>query len=157
MSHRLQLSPVYINPADEPASLLVLRSKKNYLFHCPLLSTIFTTQSSLHNCKNTLSDPTMKQAYLILTLAAAASAYVGEICGNPTKGYGTCENTAKYCTPKGGTSPSGLCPDDPEDIKCCIYPICYNEEYSNGKCVDKSEYNCQGSYVAYVYIPRERD
>jgi hypothetical protein len=98
---------------------------------------------------------TMHSNLSILALAGLASAYLGEICGGPSVGYGTCEETAKWCEPRGGESPPNYCPDDVSSIRCCIYPICYNKDYYNGKCVDTSEYNCAsiGGYLQSGLCP----
>jgi len=97
----------------------------------------------------------MKQAIFLLSLAAAASAYVGELCGNPTAGYGVCENKNTWCgtNAHGGTAKPGYCLSDPEPIECCFNPICLNTVESHGTCFYVPSGDCdlqKSSYEPYV-------
>ena len=132
-----------------PSSCLALRLKN----HALLLS--FSPKYFVCSPSHKI-HPTMHSPLYLLALAGISSAYIGEICGGPSAGgYGTCEETTSWCKPRGGESPSGYCPSDPDSVRCCIYPICYNEDYYNGKCVDTSEYNCAstGGYLQAGLCP----
>jgi hypothetical protein len=132
-----------------PTSYLVFRVKTS-LFFSYLASTKILPLQPSHKIHRT-----MHCSLSLLAIAGLASAYIGELCGGPYVGYGTCEETTSWCKPSGGESPSGYCTSDPDPIRCCIYPICYNEEYYNGKCVDTSKYNCAstGGYLQAGLCP----
>ena len=76
------------------------------------------------------------QIFSALLLAGAALAVNGPCTSNNTPGV--CISTTS-CTDSGGTYQSGLCPDDPTDIKCCVKPSCG----SGGNC--RFESQCSGS------------
>lgn len=85
----------------------------------------------------------MKSLFVAFALAASASAYLGELCGDGSLGYGTCEEVP-WCTANAATNGTtteiltGFCPDDDYGIKCCVYPRCGG----SGICVDTSELDC---------------
>ncbi|KAI9798409.1 MAG: hypothetical protein M1833_004803 [Piccolia ochrophora] len=62
---------------------------------------------------------------------------VGDSCKAP-EGKGTCQNTSKC---KGISYPTGLCPNDPNDVQCCVNIKC-NADGGSGYCRSKSNNGC---------------
>ncbi|GKT52289.1 uncharacterized protein ColSpa_12470 [Colletotrichum spaethianum] len=54
--------------------------------------------------------------------------------------YGTCQKVTK-CKSLNGYTKTNLCPNDPDDVKCCFYPDCN----SNGFC-QRDSISCSGTY-----------
>ncbi|TDZ67332.1 putative secreted protein [Colletotrichum trifolii] len=71
---------------------------------------------------------------------SSAFAAIGSYCTDSKGNIGTCQKTSK-CKSLDGTIRSNLCPNDPNDVKCCLYPECN----SNGIC-KKDTLSCSGSY-----------
>ncbi|KAG0138828.1 hypothetical protein HOY82DRAFT_5905 [Tuber indicum] len=85
---------------------------------------------------------------LILSLAAAAGASpveqlfgraVGDRCSGP-EGTGTCQSTSKC---NGISYPQSLCPNDPDDIQCCVEIPC-TVSAGTGFCRSTSHDGCSG-------------
>ncbi|KAF9921397.1 hypothetical protein FBU30_008617 [Linnemannia zychae] len=103
-----------------------------------------------------------------LTLAApcvallAASAMAANTCliisrlpGTGITTPGLCVPT-RTCTADGGSYYSGWCPNDPPDVKCCLYGDCHVPGVGDGFCAPTSM--CLGngkSYPGYCGGPRE--
>lgn len=69
----------------------------------------------------------MKTSTLITTLAVAAAgvnAAIGSTCKDSKGNVGTCQKTS-WCNSRKGTYKSDLCPKDPENVKCCFEPNCW--------------------------------
>ena len=77
---------------------------------------------------------------LILTLLAIISTTFAATNGQCSGRSGICISTSS-CSQSGGTSYSGKCPNDPNDIKCCDNIPC-TADGKSGKCVFTSE--CDG-------------
>ncbi|KAF7337216.1 hypothetical protein MSAN_02274000 [Mycena sanguinolenta] len=77
----------------------------------------------------------MKFSTLLVLVASIAStqAAVNGPCtgGGLASGVGVCISTSS-CSAGGGTIHSGLCPDDPEDIKCCTKSPCTSSSLGGG-------------------------
>ena len=58
-----------------------------------------------------------------LLLPALALAAINEPCYGPSGRAGVCITTSD-CSAAGGTSISGACPSDPDNVKCCSKPTC---------------------------------
>lgn len=88
----------------------------------------------------------MKSLLAAFALVTAATAYIGEICGDSAYNYGVCEDVS-WCTENAATKGeppniiSGFCPNDPDDVKCCLFPYCGG----SGICVDTSTWDCSGA------------
>ncbi|KAF4628141.1 hypothetical protein G7Y89_g10006 [Cudoniella acicularis] len=89
---------------------------------------------------------------LLSLLVSFATAYIGELCFNGDAS-GTCELTSWCADHHGSDSIVGLCPKDPNDVRCCFYPDCVGH---SGKCDILGDLGCVGSYVA-GYCPGPDD
>ncbi|KAF7352194.1 putative d-alanyl-d-alanine carboxypeptidase protein [Mycena venus] len=79
----------------------------------------------------------------LFSIASTQAAVNGPCTGSGlTTGTGVCISTSK-CTAKGGTVNNGLCPDNPDDIKCCTKAPCTNA--SLGGCVFRFTSSCTGN------------
>ncbi|KAI6380122.1 hypothetical protein MCOR25_001773 [Pyricularia grisea] len=73
---------------------------------------------------------------IISLLASTAMAAVGDLCVAQNS-IGTCQTTT-FCSNRGGTAPVvGACPNDPSNVKCCLYPRCSS---TLGFCMSTSDY-----------------
>ncbi|EFQ31150.1 uncharacterized protein GLRG_06294 [Colletotrichum graminicola M1.001] len=74
-----------------------------------------------------------------LSLSGALAA-IGSYCKDSKGNYGTCQKVNK-CKSLNGYTKTDLCPNDPDDVKCCFYPDCN----SNGFC-QRDSLSCSGTY-----------
>ncbi|OHE99972.1 hypothetical protein CORC01_04619 [Colletotrichum orchidophilum] len=89
----------------------------------------------------------MKVSALVSALfVSGALAAIGGYCHDSKGNYGTCQKTSK-CSSLNGYTKTGLCPNDPADVKCCFYPDCN----SNGFC-QKDTLSCSGSYSTWALL-----
>ncbi|KAL0940318.1 glycoside hydrolase family 24 protein [Colletotrichum truncatum] len=70
----------------------------------------------------------------------AALADIGDYCKDSKGNIGTCQLTSK-CNKLDGTIVKNLCPNDPDNVRCCFYPSCNG----NGIC-KKDTLSCAGAY-----------
>ncbi|PMD31741.1 hypothetical protein L207DRAFT_519090 [Hyaloscypha variabilis F] len=78
----------------------------------------------------------MKFSLLALpALLPCTLAYIGELCGNTNDGIGTCELNSWCNANSGRHNIANLCPNDPDDVMCCFYPLC---DGGTGYCMDAS-------------------
>ncbi|KAK2058196.1 hypothetical protein LY76DRAFT_514754, partial [Colletotrichum caudatum] len=61
-------------------------------------------------------------------------------CKDSKGNYGTCQKVSK-CDSLNGYTKTNLCPNDPDDAKCCFYPDCN----SIGFC-QRNSLSCSGTY-----------
>ncbi|KAN0104236.1 hypothetical protein V8E51_009981 [Hyaloscypha variabilis] len=101
----------------------------------------------------------MKFSILVLPIYIGLSkAAIGDLC-TPDGGItvGTCELTSWCSDNKGYDKISNLCPNDPDDVKCCFSPLCY---HGQGSCEDKATFTqcvkLGGHYLA-GYCPGPTD
>ncbi|KAI7920629.1 hypothetical protein M0657_006478 [Pyricularia oryzae] len=73
---------------------------------------------------------------IISLLASTAMAAIGDLCVAQNI-VGTCQTTT-FCSNRGGTAPVvGACPNDPSNVKCCLYPRCSS---TPGSCMSTGDY-----------------
>jgi len=82
----------------------------------------------------------MRLNFVLLALAALPSVF-GAVNGRCSSGNGVCVTT-QSCTNAGGTYKSGLCPNDPNNVKCCNKPKCVTSDGQVGSCMFTS--SCTG-------------
>ncbi|KAF7352191.1 Glycoside hydrolase family 24 protein [Mycena venus] len=81
---------------------------------------------------------------LLFSMASTQAAVNGPCTGGGlASGTGVCISTSK-CTASGGTVHNGLCPDDPNDIKCCTKAPCTSASLGGGVCRFTS--SCTGNH-----------
>jgi len=91
-------------------------------------------------------------AVVILYLALPSKADIGDKCrGTGSNVAGTCQYTSR-CT--SGFTTVGDCPEDPNDIRCCITTSCKSNK---GICLDKSVNSCSGGHYEKGYCPGGND
>ncbi|KAK7062368.1 glycoside hydrolase family 24 protein [Favolaschia claudopus] len=83
---------------------------------------------------------TVLLASLALTRAAVNGPCTG---GGLAAGTGVCISTSS-CTAKGGTVHNNLCPNDPDNIKCCTKAPCTSASLGGGICRTTS--TCTGNH-----------
>ncbi|KAF7337211.1 hypothetical protein MSAN_02273500 [Mycena sanguinolenta] len=110
-----------------------------------------------------------------LILFASVTSTLAAVNGPCSSGPGVCISTSS-CTAGGGSYTSGLCPWDPNDIKCCTKAPCgstgglceftskctgnhyyvsgsiVDEAYNSGLCPGPSDFKC-----CLPCVPRKRD
>jgi len=91
---------------------------------------------------------------LNLIVTALIPAALGYVNGPCSKGNGVCVSTSS-CTRDGGTYVSGLCPNDPANIKCCNKPKCVTNTGLVGTC-EFTKY-CTNGKVYAGYCPGGSD
>ncbi|KAF8148772.1 hypothetical protein K438DRAFT_2087080 [Mycena galopus ATCC 62051] len=80
---------------------------------------------------------------LLVSIASTQAAVNGRCTGGGlAAGVGVCISTSS-CSEGGGTSLTGLCPDDPENIKCCVKSPCTSSALGGGEC--RFTNTCTGS------------
>ncbi|KAL8336483.1 hypothetical protein RB601_000345 [Gaeumannomyces tritici] len=77
-------------------------------------------------------------------LAGLSTAAINDLC--QAQGYqGTCQTTT-WCGNRGGSQPVvGACPNDPNNVKCCLFPRCSS---SRGYCMGTASGLCSTSFVS---------
>ncbi|KAF7337188.1 Lysozyme [Mycena sanguinolenta] len=80
---------------------------------------------------------------IIVLLASFTTATWAAVNGPCSSGPGICISTSS-CSAGGGVSTSGLCPSDPEDIKCCTKAPCASVSLGGGRCQFTS--TCTGNH-----------
>ncbi|KAF7335233.1 hypothetical protein MSAN_02333700 [Mycena sanguinolenta] len=80
----------------------------------------------------------MLSVFVFFALVATTLAAENGPCSS---GPGVCISTSS-CTAGGGSYTSGLCPNDPDDIKCCTKAPCASASLGGGQCLFTS--NCTG-------------
>ncbi|WDK10605.1 hypothetical protein CGRA01v4_01884 [Colletotrichum graminicola] len=83
-----------------------------------------------------------------LSLSGALAA-IGSYCKDSKGNYGTCQKVNK-CKSLNGYTKTDLCPNDPDDVKCCFYPDCN----SNGFC-QRDSLSCSGTYFTAWFLDAE--
>jgi len=83
----------------------------------------------------------MRLNFVLLAFAALPSVF-GAVNGRCSSGNGVCVST-QSCSKAGGSYVSGLCPNDPNNIKCCNKTRCVTSEGKVGSC--KFTSNCSGT------------
>jgi len=89
----------------------------------------------------------IKLLALIASAAPAAYAAVGDACYLSPSKPGACINTAE-CSRHGGTYRSGLCPNDPANVKCCFVQKVMtlpNGKHRKGTC--RNVWDCNSNRV----------
>ncbi|KAF7335228.1 D-alanyl-d-alanine carboxypeptidase [Mycena sanguinolenta] len=84
----------------------------------------------------------MKFLCAFVLLASVASTTWAAVNGPCSSGPGVCISTTS-CNAGGGSYTSGLCPKDPEEIKCCTKAPCTTSHLGGGQCEFTSK--CTGS------------
>ncbi|KAJ7256100.1 hypothetical protein C8J57DRAFT_1075110 [Mycena rebaudengoi] len=81
----------------------------------------------------------------VLAFIATTHAAVNGPCtgGGLATGVGVCISTSK-CTASGGTIHNNLCPNDPNDIKCCTKAPCTSAALGGGVC--RFTNSCTGNH-----------
>nr|EAQ70667.1 hypothetical protein MGCH7_ch7g74 [Pyricularia oryzae 70-15] len=73
------------------------------------------------------------QLFLVLLplLTTPVLGAIGSLC-KANKVTGTCQTT-KWCKGRNGQQPvTGACPNDPADVKCCLFPDCEDGRSMSG-------------------------
>ncbi|KAF0325235.1 hypothetical protein GQ607_007562 [Colletotrichum asianum] len=85
----------------------------------------------------------MKASFLISALLiSSALGAIDDYCTDSNGNVGTCQKTSK-CSSLNGLTVNNKCPNDPANVKCCLYPDCKTE---SGIC-KKDSLSCPGGYV----------
>ncbi|OUM60683.1 hypothetical protein PIROE2DRAFT_32846, partial [Piromyces sp. E2] len=74
-----------------------------------------------------------------IALIASAHGVLSAVNDRCSSGNGVCIRTSN-CEKMGGTYESGLCPNDPDDVKCCTKPSC-TVDGKTGECKFTSDCN----------------
>ncbi|KAF8207760.1 hypothetical protein K438DRAFT_1575129 [Mycena galopus ATCC 62051] len=82
--------------------------------------------------------------FVLLFYISSTEAAVNGPCSG-TGGVGVCISTSS-CSASGGTSTSGLCPDDPTNIKCCTKSPCTSAVLGGGVC--RFTNTCTGNHYS---------
>ncbi|EON63414.1 hypothetical protein W97_02641 [Coniosporium apollinis CBS 100218] len=101
----------------------------------------------------------MKLLYLLFfSLAGTSLAKIGDKC-NSKEGSGICKKVS-HCT--SGFTVTGACPNDPNDVKCCVGKGCTKVNpapliSSAGNCYDSSKIKCVGGRYEKGLCPGPRN
>ncbi|KAJ3170886.1 hypothetical protein HDU87_008652 [Geranomyces variabilis] len=91
---------------------------------------------------------------IAFTIAAIISSVSAESCSVGGKA-GTCISTAS-CKSNGGTSTPGYCPNDPDDIRCCVPATCSADGVS-GTCIATGACSASGGVSTPGLCPGGND
>ncbi|KAJ6451905.1 hypothetical protein C8R45DRAFT_916396 [Mycena sanguinolenta] len=107
----------------------------------------------------------MKLSSAFILLASVATALAAMVDGPCASGPGVCISTSS-CQAGGGVSTTGLCPNTPDDIKCCTKAPCGDHGecqftstctgdlfYATGLCPGPSNFKC---CMPCVRVPETR-
>jgi len=81
----------------------------------------------------------MRLNFVLLAFAALPSVF-GAVNGRCSSGNGVCVST-QSCSKAGGSYVSGLCPNDPNNVKCCNKTRCVTNDGQVGSCKFTSDCN----------------
>ncbi|KAF2747852.1 hypothetical protein M011DRAFT_526015 [Sporormia fimetaria CBS 119925] len=79
---------------------------------------------------------------LLYLLVSLVNAEIGDRCYHEGAA-GTCQKTSKCSS---GATVRGLCPNDPDDVRCCFPNYPCNLDTFPGKCLDKTKNTCNGPH-----------